>query len=88
MDGGGQACVQFGQGGVGLLGDEHDQAVAAFRGHLDGAAGVGLGGERAGFAAALDQPIDPGQTDIKSHRDLRRRHPAIARADDPLAEIH
>src|SRR5262245_13171662 len=45
VDGGGQALVQLRQGRVGLFGDQDDEPVAAVRGHLDGAAGVGLGGE-------------------------------------------
>ena len=70
MDGGGQALVQFGQGRVRLFGDEHDEAVAAVGGHLDGAAGVRLGGERAGFAAALEQAANPGGADSEAVGDL------------------
>jgi hypothetical protein len=63
--------AQLGQGGVGLLGDEDDEAVPALGGHLGGrAAGVGLGGERAGLSAALEQASDPGGADAEEVGDV------------------
>jgi hypothetical protein len=88
MHGGSQAVVQFRQGGVGLFTDQHDQPVAAVWGHLDGAAGVGLGGKRPAGAAALEQAADPGGADAEAFGDLAAgAAPFVAGADDPLAEV-
>jgi hypothetical protein len=88
VDGGGQAVVEFGQGGVGLLGDEHDQPVAAFLRHFDGAAGMGLGGEGTGGAAALEQAADPGGADAEEVGDLSAGAALrSAGADNPFAEV-
>jgi hypothetical protein len=88
VDRGGQAVVQFRQGRVGLLGDEHDQSVATVWGHFDGAAGVGLGGEGAGGAAALEQAADPGGADAEEVGDLLAGAVLLVTgADDPLAEV-
>jgi hypothetical protein len=60
VDRGAEAFVEFGQGGVGLLGDEHEQATTAVLVHLDVAgAAAGQGGKGAGFTAALEQAADP-----------------------------
>ena len=89
MDGGAQAVAQLRQGGVGPLGDQHDQAGAAGLVHLGGgAAGVRLGGERAGLAAALQQAADPGGADAEQVRDLLPCPAAlVAGTDDFFAEV-
>jgi DNA invertase Pin-like site-specific DNA recombinase len=53
-----------------------------------GAADVGLGGERAGLAAALQQPPYPGGADVEQLGDLLTAATAlIAGADHPLTEV-
>jgi hypothetical protein len=84
-----EAVAEFCQGGVGLLGDEHDQAAAAVGVHLGrGAAAPGQGGEGAGGAAALEQAADPGGTDAEEVGELLAGAAAlVAGADDPLPEV-
>jgi hypothetical protein len=89
VDGGAEAVVELGQGGVGLLGDEHGQAAPVLLVQLDVAgAAAGLGGKGAGLAAALEQAADPGGGDAEQGSDL----PAgagvvVAGADHAFAEI-
>jgi hypothetical protein len=89
MHRGAQPLAQFGQGSVGLLADQHEQAAVAVGGHLGGrTAAAGLGGEGAGLAAALQQAADPGNTDAEEVGDLLAGEPAVvAGAHDALAEV-
>src|SRR5262249_28304183 len=89
VDEGAQAVVEVGQGGVGVLDDQGQQAVPLVGVQLGrGAAGVGLGGERAGFAAALEQAADPGGTGGEQGGELVAGAAAlVAGADHPLAEV-
>jgi hypothetical protein len=86
---GAQPVAQLGQGGVGLLGHQDQQARAAVVGHLGrGAAAAGLGGEGPGFAAALEQAANPGDADAEEVGDLLAGAPAgVAGAHDALAEV-
>jgi hypothetical protein len=71
VDGSAEAVAQFGQGSVGLLGDEHHQAITELRGQLEWRpTTVGLGGEGAGLATALQQTPDPGGGDAEEVGDL------------------
>jgi hypothetical protein len=55
-----QTVAEFGQGGVGLLGNQHHQPATTVGIHLRrGAAAMGLSRKRARFAAALQQAADP-----------------------------
>jgi hypothetical protein len=89
VDRGGEAVAELGQGGVGLFGDQHDQAAAAVRVQFGGGpAGVRPGGEGAGLAAALEEAADPGGANAEAVGDLLAGAAAlVAGADDPLPEI-
>jgi hypothetical protein len=89
VDGRAEAVAQLSQGGVGLLGDEGGETVTALGGHLGrGAAGVGLGGERAGLPAALQEAANPGGADAEQVGDLLAGAAAlVAGADHPLTQV-
>jgi hypothetical protein len=89
VDGSAEAVVEFGQGRIGLLGDEHEQATAAGLVHLDVAgAAAGPGGQGAGFAAALKQAADPSGGDAEQGSELlARADMVVAGADHAFAEI-
>jgi len=89
MDRSAQAVAELGEGGIGLLAHEGEQALAAWLIHLGGRpAGVGEGGEGAGLAAALQQASDPGGADAEEGGDGGAAEAAlIAGVDDPLAEV-
>lgn len=89
VDEGAQAVAEFGQGGVGLLGDQDEQLPALAVAQLArGAAAVGLGGDRAGLAAALEQLADPGFANAEEFGELRAGAAAlVAGAGDALAEV-
>jgi hypothetical protein len=84
-----EPVAQFGQGGIRLGRDQDEQAEVAFAIHLGGlGAAAGLGGERAGFAPALEQASDPGGADAEPVGDLAAGATALVTgADDPLAEV-
>ena len=84
-----QAVAELGEGGIGLLADEGDQALAALVIHFGGgSAGMGEGGEGTGLASALQQASDPGGADAEEGGDGGAGAAAlIAGSDDPLAEI-
>src|SRR5262249_39067568 len=77
------------EGGVGWREPTHRRPGAASVGNLGRrAAATRLGGERPGFAPALQQAADPGGTDTEHVRDLLARAPAlVAGADDPITEV-
>jgi hypothetical protein len=81
--------VQLGQGGVGLLGHEHEQVAAACVGHLDGGAAAPWPcGERAGLPTALEQTADPGGADAEQFgKGLAGVQARVAGAHDPLAKV-
>jgi hypothetical protein len=89
VDGDAETVAQFGQGGVGLLTDEHDQALAPRFVDLDLArAAAGVGGKGTGLAAALEQATNPGGTDTEEVGNVLARAAAfIAGADDPLPKV-
>ncbi len=89
MDGGAEAVPQLGQGGVGLGVDQHQQLEALVVIQLGGVGtAAGPGGERAGFAAALQQAADPGGADAEQVGNLLAGAAALVTgADDPLAEV-
>jgi hypothetical protein len=71
VDSGTEAVAKLGQSSVGLLGDEHHQAVTVLRGQLEWRpTTVGHGGEGAGLAAALQQTPHPGGGDAEEVGDL------------------
>jgi hypothetical protein len=81
--------VEFGQRGIGVVHHQGQQAVALLGGQLGrGTAGMGLGGKRAGLAAALEQAADPGGADAEQVGDLLAGASAlITVADDTFTEI-
>jgi hypothetical protein len=89
VHGSAQALVQFCQRGVGLLGHQHQQAAAAFVGHLPGrTAAARLGGERTGFPATLQQAPDPGGADAEQlGKVLAGVAALVAGAHHPLAKV-
>ena len=65
-----EAVAQFGQGGIGLLGDQNEQAAAALFVHLGGwSSCVGQGGKGTRFAAALKQPANPSGANAEEFGD-------------------
>jgi hypothetical protein len=84
-----EAVVEFGQGSIGLLGDEHEQATAAGRIHLEVAsAAARQGGKSTGFAATLQQAANPSGGDAEEGSDLLTRADVIvASAEHTFAEI-
>jgi hypothetical protein len=89
VDGGTEAVAEFGQGGIGLLADEDDEAVALRRVHFDAAcAAAGSGREGAGGASALEQAANPsGGNAEEGGQLLAGAGVLIAGADHPLTEV-
>jgi hypothetical protein len=87
VDGSAEAVAQLGQGRVGLLGDEHYEAITVLRGQLAWRpARVGLGGEGTGLAATLEQTPDPGGGNAEEVGELLARATAVVDSlNHPLA---
>src|SRR6202041_756456 len=83
VDGSAQAVAQLGQGSVGLLGDEYQQAVTVLRGQLERrTTTMRLGVEGAGLATALQQSADPSRGDAEKVGDLLAGAAALVAGTD------
>ena len=89
MHRGTQPLVQLGEGRVGLLADEHQQATAAFFGHLcGGTTAAGLGRKGAGLPPTLEQAADPGGAHTEQFgKSLAGVRTLVAGTYDPLAKV-